>query len=64
MGEKLMDLMRARGETIPSLAKKIGMDRTTLWRKVTGQREFTVSEAKRIVGAMHIEKPAELFLSD
>ena len=49
--------------TQAELAKAIGIAPNTLNRKLLGQREFTVSEAKKICDVLDIENPVEIFLS-
>lgn len=56
--------MAANGVNAAMLADKIGMKRNTLWRKLTGQYEFKISEVMAIGKALNLnrEELADIFL--
>lgn len=61
---KLEAEIKRKGYTVTSFSKKIDMERSTLWRKLTGLSEFTVGEVRSICDALNIEDPREYFFAD
>lgn len=53
-----------KGWTVDKLAAKIGMDRSTLYRKLNAIERFTVGEARRIKNALGLtsEEASIIFL--
>lgn len=53
MNELKAEIVR-NGMTLGEVADKIGMQRTTLWRRFKNPDEFTMSEVKRIVAVLNL----------
>lgn len=63
MNRKLLRGKIAENEISQSeLAKKIGISSQSLSRKLTGQREFKLSEVMRLCDALKIDDPVQIFL--
>lgn len=63
MNRKLLRGKIAENEISQSeLAKKIGISAQSLSRKLTGQREFKLSEVIRLCDTLKIEDPVKIFL--
>lgn len=60
----LRAVLAERGITQRELAKMVGMSANSMNRKITGKREFTVSEADKISTVLKIETPGKIFLPD
>lgn len=52
------------GKTMKQLADYLGMNITTLSRKVNGQSEFTRSEIEKTCEFLELETPLEIFFDD
>lgn len=50
--------------TIAEIAKKIGMGRTTFWKKCNGHSEFKQSEIAALIKCLDLENPSEIFFAD
>lgn len=50
---------------IPILAEKIGIDKTTFYRKISGKSDFTISEIYKIIDELKIsnEKIVDIFFN-
>ena len=59
--EKIRDRMTATGFDMTRMAEGIGINRTTLWRKLTGKLAFTVPEAQSMCRLLKIEDPRDYF---
>lgn len=61
------NLLRAKfkecGKTQAEVAELIGMSTNSLSRKLSGKRDFRLSEVDRICQVLGIENPAPIFLS-
>lgn len=53
--------IKQNGYTIEGFASEIGMSRTTFWRKLNGESEFDISEAKQICTVLGINDPTPIF---
>lgn len=49
--------------TYEDVAKAIGINSSTLYRKTTGQSEFTRSEIQKICEVLQIESPMDIFFT-
>ena len=54
--ERLREAMSDSGMTIKAIANKSGILRETLYNKLSGRTEFTVSEAERLASTLHLTK--------
>ena len=63
---KLKLEMLSRGITARDLADMIGINYSTVLRKLNGGRQFTVEEARRIKLGLHLStaRTAEIFFHD
>jgi len=61
---KLRGMIVERGTTQEAVAKIIGVDRSTFYRKMNDGGKFTIGEARKIAQALQIGKSeaAEIFL--
>lgn len=57
----LEEKMREAGYTLSALAKALGMSRSTIYRKLYGEQEFTLSEIRRIMELLKLETPMGIF---
>ncbi len=50
---------------IPTLAQKIGIDKVTFYRKISGKSEFTIGEIYKIIDVLKIpdEKIVSIFFA-
>ena len=56
-GAMLKEYLKKRGISIDQIAKEIGMDRTTFYRKVKmNGAKFTIAEAREIVKALKLSE--------
>ena len=62
---KLRGKIVERGTNVETLAKEIGMDRATLYRKIKSLDKFTIGDARKIKTALDMsnEEAYEIFLS-
>ena len=51
------------GMTYDDVAKAIGINASTLYRKASGQSEFTRSEIQKICEVLAIESPMDIFFA-
>lgn len=56
--------IKKHGYTITTFAKKVNIERSTLWRKLNGITEFTVGEVRAICDALSIDDPREYFFEE
>jgi len=63
--ELLVEKMEETGMTMTAIAKKAGMERTTLYNRLKGKGEFTASEIVRLSTVLRLNKPDrdKIFLS-
>ena len=63
---KLRGKMTECGESQDTLSKKVGMDRSTLNRKLKTGESFTIGEVKKIVAALKLtaEETMKIFFSE
>jgi plasmid maintenance system antidote protein VapI len=56
----------AKGMNVETLAHKIGVDRSSMYRKLNNFEKITIGEAQRIKDALGLsdEKATEIFLAD
>ena len=54
--EKFLDVLKDRGITITSLAKKSKISYKALYQKIYGITEFKCSEAERVAGILRLSK--------
>lgn len=50
--------------TYDDVAKSIGINASTLYRKMNGQSEFTRSEIQRICDVLSIDSPMDIFFTE
>lgn len=55
--QKLKGLTIAKGMTQKQLAKSLGIDKSTLSRKVNNQASFTIEEVKKIAEILELSGP-------
>ncbi|WP_257721857.1 helix-turn-helix domain-containing protein [Faecalibaculum rodentium] len=53
--------MRKQGISMHDLAQKLGMSRSTLYRKLNGITEFTLGEIQETLDFLGLESPAGIF---
>ena len=64
--KELVDTMKSKGIGVPELAQKIGVDASTLYRKLgAGGEKFTIGEVHRMMEAIPLsnEETNRIFLS-
>lgn len=62
----LMDTIKAKGMNVPELANKIGIDASTLYRKMSaGGEKFTIGEVHKMMEVIPLsqEEANRIFLS-
>ena len=52
--EKLKEKMEKRGFNVERLAERIGIDRSSLYRKLNASEKFTIGEAQNIRNALEL----------
>ena len=52
--QNLKDKMDNKGVSVEMLAKEIGIDRSTLYRKLSADGKFKISEAQKIRAALNL----------
>lgn len=62
--KKLETKIRESGFTLTEFAAQIGMDRTTLWKKLRGRAVFNLREANEICRILQISDPREFFFTE
>lgn len=62
--EKLLKILTDRNISISQFCKDIGMSRTTFYKKIRGEREFTRDEIIRIVKYLKLRSPMAIFFND
>ena len=60
--EMLIAAIKKAGYTIDAFAQKLGMSRSTLWRKIYGKGVFDLDEMNRIIDYLDIKEPRTIFL--
>ena len=55
--------MKKRNISIDSLCEKIGISKTSFYRKTNGKSEFTLGEIQEIVKLLKLESPMEIFFA-
>ena len=50
--------------TYEDVAKAIGINASTLYRKISGQSEFTRSEIQSICEVLKLDSPMDIFFTD
>lgn len=60
---KIERRIKEKGFTMEQFAAKIGMNRATLWRKLTGGGVFDLTEVNAICRELDIEDPREYFFT-
>lgn len=55
--------MMRKGMNAVSLAEIVGISRSTFYRKMNGDSEFTQGEIQRIVDALDLESPMGIFFT-
>lgn len=53
---KLLEAIKEKGLKRGYIASKLGIDRSTLWKKVTNQSEFTASEITALTDMLGLTK--------
>lgn len=56
--------MKVQGVSAGQLCKHLGINRTTLWKKVTGRSEFRQSEIQSIIEYLKIDDPTPIFFAE
>lgn len=52
-----------KGQTIRSVAKHLGIDDATLYRKMNGESDFFRAEIQALCDLLEIENPSEIFFA-
>lgn len=60
--EKLVEAICQSGYTISSFAVALGMNRSTLWRKINGKSAFNLDEVQKALSLLNVEDPRCIFL--
>lgn len=53
-----------KGKTMGDVAKMLGINEATLWRKTNGTSDFNREEIQRICEYLDLESPMEIFFGD
>lgn len=59
---KLRDKMKEHNMTQSELAKLVGVSKSTMSRKVSGESDFSVSQAFKMCHILNIKSPQSIFL--
>lgn len=51
------------GKTMEDVANHLGINETTLWRKVNGKTEFKREEIQLICGFLNLDSPVDIFFA-
>ena len=54
--QRLQEIIKASHISVADLSKSIGMDASTLYRKISGDSSFTVQEAKLLSETLKMKK--------
>lgn len=54
----------AADTTYEDVAKAIGINASTLYRKISGQSEFTRAEIQKICEVLNLDSPMDIFFTD
>ena len=54
----------AADTTCEDVAKAIGINTSTLYRKINGQSEFTRAEIQKICEVLHLDSPMDIFFTN
>lgn len=60
---KFREAVNNSGKTMEDVSNHLGINNSTLWRKVTGKTEFTRTEIQLICGLLHLDSPNEIFFA-
>ncbi len=52
------------GLSVKELAEKVGMNESTMYRRIADDGNFTREEISKITEALHIENPKDIFFAD
>lgn len=52
------------GKTYEEVAKEMGIDASTLYRKVSADGNFTRSEINKLIVILHVDDPKAIFFAD
>ena len=62
--KKFKALMVIKGETTASLARKMNLDESTLYRKIKANGAFTREEMGQLIEILDITDPMSIFFAD
>ena len=52
------------GISVKELAEKLGLNESTLYRKIKADGAFTRDEINKMIDVLHIEDPREIFFAE
>ena len=53
----------AQGKSVAEVAAELGINESTLYRKITNDGNFTRQEIQRLICILNIEKPFDIFFT-
>ena len=56
--------MKMKNVSVDDLCKQVGFSRSAFYRKVSGKRQFTLDEIKKIVDVLHLSSPMDIFFAE
>lgn len=62
--KKFREIVRGKGLSLNKVAKNIGLNPSTLYRKMTGESDFYRTEIQKLCTLLEIENPAEIFFAE
>lgn len=61
MKNRILNIMRLRGENLSSLSEKMSMDEKSLIEKIENYEEFTLCEIEKLILILRIAEPEYFF---
>lgn len=61
MKNRILNIMRLRGENLSSLSEKMSMDEKSLMYKIKNYEEFTLCEIEKLILILRITEPEYFF---
>ncbi len=62
--KKFKAQMILAGKTAKELAEVLGINEATMYRKINSDGSFTREEINKLISALHIESPMEIFFAE
>lgn len=61
---KLLEQVKSKGMTLKEVAHRLGIDYSTLYRKMNNDGNFTRTEINNLIMILEISDPGDIFFSD